>query len=345
MKKIKFLLGFSLMMTMLCSLISPVLANAEEYTYQISIVLGGTEEIQAAFEDDMSDSMTIISSGDTLNVSSNADEIKITGLKYNDQISFNPKASVSIADGANSKYYVKGMRVSGSNDVVSESTFTVTKDNSYVMAYGVGAVVPYTVKYLDGAGNALAQQNTFYGAVGDEIFVPYKFIDGYVPNALNLHTFSLKENDEFVFTYTKASGAGGSVYNTSSVTTYGSVEGERQTRYQFVPAQVQQVAGNEQAGGQTGLIARNQNDNNGNGNDVNDGNANDGVTIEDSQTPTSVDEVIDIDDEEVAKAGEVETMFDVLERTAIVITLLGLLLILVTIGATIKEKLDTRKYN
>ena len=129
MKKLKRLFGFSLIMTMLCSLISPIWVRAEEYTYQISIIRGGTEEIGAGFVSDMSDSLTIVSASDEVSVSSNKDSVIIKGLKYNDQISFNPKSAVEISDDSNDKYYVKGMRISGSNDVVSESTFSVTKDS------------------------------------------------------------------------------------------------------------------------------------------------------------------------------------------------------------------------
>ncbi|WP_044933687.1 MucBP domain-containing protein [Pseudobutyrivibrio sp. LB2011] len=346
MKKLKRLFGFSLIMTMLCSLISPMWVRAEEYTYQISIIRGGTEEIGAGFVSDMSDSLTIVSASDEVSVSSNKDSVIIKGLKYNDQISFNPKSAVEIPDDSNDKYYVKGMRISGSNDVVSESTFSVTKDNSYVVAYGVGAVVPYTVKYLDGAGNALAQQNTFYGAIGDEVYVPYKYIDGYIPNALNLHTASLKENDEFVFTYTKASASGGqTIYNTTTSTSYGVVEGEGQMTYQFVPAAVREVAGQGQAGGAANGNGTNQAGGAAGGNQNNEAaNGNNEVAIEDTQTPTTAD-VVDIDDEDVAKAGETEKMFDTLERTAMVIAILGVLLILLTIGATIKEKHDISKYD
>ncbi len=330
---------------MLCSLISPIWVRAEEYTYQISIIRGGTEEIGAAFVSDMSDSLTIVSASDEVSVSSNKDSVTIKGLKYNDQISFNPKSAVEISDDSNDKYYVKGMRISGSNDVVSESTFTVTKDNSYVVAYGVGAVVPYTVKYLDGAGNALAQQNTFYGAIGDEVYVPYKYIDGYIPNALNLHTTSLKENDEFVFTYTKASSGGQTIYNTTTSTSYGVVEGEGQMQYHFVPAAVRQVAGNGQAGGNAGGNGAGQAGGAAGGNQNNEAaNGNNEVAIEDTQTPTAAD-VVDIDDEDVARAGETERLSDVLERTAMVIAILGLLLGLLTIGAVIKEKHDISKYD
>ena len=73
-------------------------------------------------------------------------------------------------------------------------------------------------------------------------------------------------------------------------------------------------------------------------------NGNNEVAIEDTQTPTAAD-VIDIDDEDVARAGETEKMFDVLERTAMVIAILGLLLVLLTIGVAIKEKHDITKYN
>ena len=115
--------------------------------------------------------------------------------------------------------------------------------------------------------------------------------------------------------------------------------------YQFVPAAVREVAGNGQAGGIANGNGQGQAGGAAGGNQNNEAaNGNNGVAIEDTQTPTAAD-VIDIDDEDVAKAGETEKMFDVLERTAMVIAILGLLLILLTIGATIKEKYDINKYD
>lgn len=212
-------------------------AESEGYTYTIKIILGGTKDEGASFVDTDSDCLTY------------------TGLHYGDSFSFNPKDKVIITpkivkdDAGNettlSKYYVKGIRRSG-DDSLAESSFKVTKDETFVIAYGVGAVVPYTVRFVDGAGNALLEDATYYGAEGELVSVPSRFIDGYTPNKLNETIAALKENQVVTFTYNKnaaGGGDGGVTYNTSEVTNYTTVQGEGNQVTQTVPAGQPQNAG------------------------------------------------------------------------------------------------------
>lgn len=134
----------------------------------------------------------------------NGEEVVVLeGLHYGDQVTFN-RNSVVLKDG--SKYYFKGIRRSGEdNNTVGRLTFTVTEDQDYVVAYGIwGNRTSYTVNYVDEAGNALAESETYYGNVGDKPVVAYLYIDDYRPQAYNLtQTLSANAADnEFTFVYT-----------------------------------------------------------------------------------------------------------------------------------------------
>ncbi len=131
------------------------------------------------------------------------------GLNYGDRVSFNLR-DVTLND--NSKYYVKGIRWSGrDNNTVGTTSFQVTEDRDYVVAYGLLTdAVAYTINYVDAAGNALAPSETYYGNVGDRPVIAYLYIAGYQPQAYNL-TGTLSENaaeNIFNFVYTPV-GAGG----------------------------------------------------------------------------------------------------------------------------------------
>ena len=106
-----------------------------------------------------------------------------------------------------SKYYVRGIRESGKdNNTVGLTSFSVTQDQDYVVAYGLlGNAVAYTIRYLDEDGNELAPSETYYGNVGDKPVVAYLYIDGYQPRYYNL-TRTLGENaadNVFDFVYTR----------------------------------------------------------------------------------------------------------------------------------------------
>lgn len=106
---------------------------------------------------------------------------------------------------SNDKYYVRGIRLSGRDNVeepLDRLTFPATQDAMYCVAYGVkGKLTTLQVRYVDTAGRELLPSVTLYGNVGDKPVVAYKYVDGYQPNANNI-TGTLKEsNNVFTFTY------------------------------------------------------------------------------------------------------------------------------------------------
>lgn len=122
-----------------------------------------------------------------------------------------------------SKYYVKGIRLSGHDSVdnLDPATFVVNGDLDYVVVYGVkGNQVSYTIRYVDENGKQLSEDTVLYGNVGDKPVVAYKYIDSYIPQSYAL-TKTLVENEkENVFTFTYKSGETGEIIeNTNIVTT------------------------------------------------------------------------------------------------------------------------------
>lgn len=122
-----------------------------------------------------------------------------------------------------SKYYVKGIRLSGHDSVdnLDPATFVVNGDLDYVVVYGVkGNQVAYTVRYVDENGKQLSEDTILYGNLGDKPVVAYKYIDSYIPQAYAL-TKTLVENEkENVFTFTYKPGETGEIIeNTNIVTT------------------------------------------------------------------------------------------------------------------------------
>lgn len=136
--------------------------------------------------------------------------ITFRNLKEGDRVSFR-QADVTLEEG--SKYYIKGIRESGrdNNTVSSQSSFVVTGDQDYVVAYGIkGNSVGYTVRYVDTDGRQLLPDETYYGNIGDRPVIAYQYVENYRPQAYNL-TGTLKENEAenvFTFTYTAIDRAG-----------------------------------------------------------------------------------------------------------------------------------------
>lgn len=158
----------------------PVQAAEEEYTYTVRFFAGQQGTIN------------------------NEEMLVYSGLKYGERVTFD-RRSVSLKE--DSKYYLKGIRESGKdNNTVGATSFLVTEDRDYVVAYGLRAnAVAYTVNYEDAQGNKLLESETFYGNVGDKPVVAYVYIEGYQPQAYNL-TKTLSENaaeNVFTFVYTK----------------------------------------------------------------------------------------------------------------------------------------------
>lgn len=121
-----------------------------------------------------------------------------------------------------SKYYVKGIRLSGHDSVdnLDPATFVVNGDLDYVVVYGVkGNQVAYTIRYVDENGKQLSEDTVLYGNVGDKPVVAYKYIDSYIPQAYAL-TKTLVENEkENVFTFTYKPGETGEIIENINIVT------------------------------------------------------------------------------------------------------------------------------
>lgn len=122
-----------------------------------------------------------------------------------------------------SKYYVKGIRLSGHDSVdnLDPATFVVNGDLDYVVVYGVkGNQVSYTIRYVDENGKQLSEDTVLYGNVGDKPVVAYKYIDSYIPQSYALTKTLVKNEKENVFTFTYKPGETGEIIeNTNIVTT------------------------------------------------------------------------------------------------------------------------------
>lgn len=176
-------------------------AKAFSYTYTVSFSAGGQGSINGGVQ-------VRKASGNeaSVSVSTKGDKIIVTGLEYGDVISCDAQGSVALNE--NSKYYVKGIRLSGrDNNTVAQSAFLVSGDQDYVVAYGIpGELAEYTVNYVDTDGNKLAESRTYYGNVGDEPVIAYLYIDGYIPDSYN-QTGKLSSNaseNVFNFVYSRA---------------------------------------------------------------------------------------------------------------------------------------------
>ena len=122
-----------------------------------------------------------------------------------------------------SKYYVKGIRLSGHDSVdnLDPATFVVNGDLDYVVVYGVkGNQVAYTIRYVDENGKQLSEDTVLYGNVGDKPVVAYKYIDSYIPQSYALTKTLVENEQENVFTFTYKPGETGEIIeNTNIVTT------------------------------------------------------------------------------------------------------------------------------
>lgn len=177
-------------------------AEAFSYTYTVSFSTGA----QGSFGGNSIQVRKAAGNDAEVSVSSSGDKIIVTGLEYGDVVSCDAQGSVGLSD--NSKYYVKGIRLSGrDNNTVANSAFLVSGDQDYVVAYGIpGELAEYTVNYVDANGNKLADSRTYYGNVGDEPVIAYLYIDGYTPDSYNQtgKLVSDASKNVFNFVYTQA---------------------------------------------------------------------------------------------------------------------------------------------
>lgn len=171
----------------------------QPYTYTVTFYAGN----HGTFGDN---AVPTVETKGVAKIVKSSDKIVVSGLLEGDKVGMNSQSAVTLA--ADSKYYPKGIRLSGrDNDTVAESVFEVTGDADYVAAYGIkGQQVKYTVKYVHENGKKLAEDEVFYGNVGDKPVIAFKYIQGYNPKVYAF-TKTLVEDESkniFEFVYTDA---------------------------------------------------------------------------------------------------------------------------------------------
>ena len=167
----------------------------EGYTYTVIFYPGNQGRFAST------EALTVQS--DTARVSFSGSRIRITGLRYGDRVGFDAAmdGAVILKDG--SKYYSKGIRESGrDNSTVGASSFAVTGDREYVVAYGIrGNMVSYRINYRDGKGKDLLPSRTYYGNIGERPVAAWAYVDGYLPQAYNLTRTLQADAGKNVFTF------------------------------------------------------------------------------------------------------------------------------------------------
>lgn len=142
------------------------------------------------------------------------------GVQEFDGLHYGETVTVAVDPDAvnDEKYYAKGLKDSGMDNNHPESDFaedhylttdgagnwtiTVTKDQDFVVAYGLeGSAVGYTVNYQSAAGAPIAQSSTYYGSIGDMPVISYLYVDGYTPREYTLSRPLSANEAENVFTF------------------------------------------------------------------------------------------------------------------------------------------------
>ncbi|MBQ7147548.1 MAG: hypothetical protein IJR96_02230 [Pseudobutyrivibrio sp.] len=362
MKKMRRLL--SLMLTLVCVftilITDSVSVNAEEYFYRIKICLGNNADayFDAAGVAELEKNYKVVPA--STEVGSGTTELQIENLKFNECVTVDVDSLVKIKPNeqtGESKYYMAGLRVSGGDTIVTQTTkdaagernvtgnFKVTGDENYVVAYGVGAAISYQVKYVDEAGNDLMAADTYYAARGEIVQVPARHVDGYYPDAYyKTASKGLREDTVFTFIYKKYNGTTVTIDDTVYETT--TEYGEPEYEYQYTPRTNQTTNG----GTRTNRVNNIDNDGNGGATDgqnaADDQNQQAGVQFEngegededinaDSQLPL---DIIDIDDEEVAKAGGANDNLTRNMIIGIVIAVIAVLAVIATLVVASKKR-------
>ena len=282
------------------------------YTYRIKISLGNNAN--AYF-----DETGVNNLGASYEVSQSGRNLVISNLAYDSTVTFNYSDIIKIkADNTEtqtSKYYVKGLRVSGSDDLVDATNkvvnLTVLGDESYVVAYGVGTIIPYTVRYVDEEGNQLLDDETLYAAKGEVVFVPSRHIKGYVPDAYyKTASKGLREDMVFEFVYSKR--VIGEEVEVTETTETSSVTVEGDPTYEYEYEYVDGGANTIFTHGGSSTSVSHQSNSSTNSGTVNNrgdgdnGDANAGAnaggdtSISEGDTPTNI---VDIDENDPPKAG------------------------------------------
>lgn len=151
MRRLRKLFTSLLLLSVVVMLLSQTAFAVEEYTYTVR-VYAGDPKIGA-----LTGGGVKATGG---SISRSGDCIMVSGLKYGDMVYINAQDAVKAVD---ERYYVRGIAQAGREESeAAQGTFTVDGNRDFVAAYGIkGDMVAYTVQYVDTAGNALLDSDTY----------------------------------------------------------------------------------------------------------------------------------------------------------------------------------------
>lgn len=199
MRRLSKLFTSLLLLSVMVMMLGQTTFAADGYTYTVK-VYAGDPKIGA-----LTGGGVTVASGSGASVNYSGDCVVVSGLQYGDTIYIRAQDAVKAVD---ERYYVRGIAQAGREESeAAQGTFTVDGNRDFVAAYGIkGDMVAYTVQYVDTAGNALLDSDTYYGNPGERQYVSSRYVDGYLPQAWNLvKTLSANESENvFTFTYTAA---------------------------------------------------------------------------------------------------------------------------------------------
>ena len=207
----KFWMGWKTLVLFAPLFLAPLIlgmgCRAAGYTYTVTFYPGNHGAFQGT------GGLSVAGGSPSVEASIEGGAIRVSGLQSGDIVSFDAAMPGAVGLEEGSRYYVKGIRLSGhDNNTVDTAAFRVEGDRDYVVAYGIrGDMTGYTVNYQDESGNALAPSRSYYGNVGDKPVVAFLYVEGYEPMAYNL-TKTLVSNEAenvFTFVYRRAPASGG----------------------------------------------------------------------------------------------------------------------------------------
>lgn len=268
---------------------APTVAQADNYTYTVRVWGGNQGTVQGQ---------------------NSKGYAELTGVPYGGVVRLSSQFPVTIN---NEKYYQKGYRISGQDDLEGYlyNAITVTEDVDYVVSYGVkGDLVSYTVNFVEyGTGRALTNDDgqssvTYYGNQGDKPVVSFAYISGYRPRYRNITgTLGPDGTNNWTFEYIPLAagetedGTGGNNNQGGNQGNQGGNQGTNQggtNTPATTPANNQGNANNQGGNANQGNAGDNgQNANQGaNGNDQN---ANPPADQEEANEPPATEEILDED--------------------------------------------------
>ncbi len=338
MKHKKLITGLFLALGVTVStLFLPIIAQAENYTYTVKVYVGGTPEANWTFKD---------AQGGELSTDKKC--ITYKGLTNASSIPFNPQEAVDLPDD-NVKYGVKGIRRTG-EDSLANNVISVNADETYVVAYEFGKLVPYTVQFLNESGAKIIPDAEFYGVEGKSLKVGVKYLNNYTGIvSADDYVDALESGHVFKFVYTDNPNTE-TIYNTTGGgTSYSTVTGSPEYVYQTIPGQPVPLAGegvtNNRGEGGGNAGGAGAGGAGGAGEAVEGGEAGDTTQIGEAEVPLGGDDnTITVPEPEPPKGVD-----DVVKknyiRYLIIIAIIGLMVVLTAIIGTFKLERDKNRRN